>query len=185
MSESDIDRSTLEHQNRDVVYERDIEQVMDDQDSDHALDENERPGLLDGSPFIPPVAYAGPNAGVGNLGGAGTGTGPVGIPLPIVPVLEDGRVDSGVLANPFTPVDPDNDKPFEADIVSPNDLAARVESDMASDGRFANADIGVTSEDGVITLTGAVPSPELAADAEEAVSRIAGVQGVVNKLRST
>lgn len=183
MAETDIDRSTLEHQNRDVVYERDVEKVIEDQNASETLDENERPGLLDGAPFIPPVAYAGPNAGVGNLGGAGTGTGPVGIPLPVVPVVEDGRVDTGVLANPFTPADPDNERAFEADVVSPYDLAARVESEMAADGRFAAANIGVTSDDGVITLTGTAPTPELAADASNVVSRIPGVQGVVNQIQ--
>lgn len=185
MAETDIDRSTLEHQSRDVNTERDVEKVIEDQDAGRALDENERPGLLDGAPFIPPVAYAGPNAGVGNLGGAGTGTGPVGIPLPVVPVIEDGRVDTGVLANPFTPADPDNEKPFEADIVSPYDLAARVESDIATDGRFATADLSITSDDGVITLSGTAPSPEIAADASDIVARIPGVRGVVNNIRAT
>ena len=185
MAETEIDRSTLENQSRDVEYERDVEKVIEDQDASHTLDENERPGLLDGAPFVPPVAYSGPNAGVGNLGGAGTGTGPVGIPLPVVPVIDDGGVDTGVLVNPFTPADPDNEKPFEADIVSPTDLAARVEAELAADGRLAAANLSVTSRDGVITLAGTAPSAQLAADAADTVSRLPGVNGVVNNIRST
>jgi hypothetical protein len=184
MADNEMDRSTIANQSRDVNTEEDLEKVFKDQDAAHTLDVNERPGLLDGAPFVPPVAYSGPNAGVGNLGGAGTGSGPVGFPLPIVPVVEDVRVDSGVLANPFTPADPDNDRPFEADTVSPLDLAARVESEMASDGRLAAADISVTSDDGVITLVGTAPSPELAADASDVAARVPGVRGVVNNVRA-
>jgi hypothetical protein len=185
MADKQIDRSTLEHQNREIDTERDIQKAFEDQDAEHALDINERPGLLDGAPFIPPVAYSGPMAGVGSMGGGGTGTGPVGLPLPVVPVVEGDHVDTGVLVNPFTPADPDNDRAFQADIPSSGDLAARVESEMASDGRLASSTISVTSDDGVITLTGTAPSPEAAANAADVASRIPGVQGVVNSVRST
>lgn len=185
--ETGVDHSTLNDQNRDVVYDRDVDKVIEDQEASETLDANERPGLLEGQPFIPPVAAMGPGIGgaAGGMGGA-SGTVAGGLPLPVVPVIDrdsPDNVDTGVLVNPFTPADPDNERPFEADIPSPVDLAARVETELASDGRLSMPGLSVVNEDGVIHLDGVVPSSEVARDVEQTVARMPGVRGVVNHLR--
>jgi hypothetical protein len=129
----------------------------------------------------------GPNVGGPNVGMAGTGAGFMpGIPPAVVPVVDESgdHIDTGVLVNPFTPADPDNERPFEADMPSPVDLAARVEAELAADGRFPATGISVVNDEGVIRLEGSVPSDEVAADVAAMVARIPGVRGVENLLRA-
>lgn len=173
-----------DNENSEVTTERDVERVIEDEDSETVADLNARPGLLNGAPFIPPVSFSGPSVGGTSLGMGDMGVGTGGLPIPVVPVLEPGEneVETGVLVNPFTPADPDNDKPFRADIGSPADLSSRVEVELASDGRFSQQEITILNNEGVIRLEGAVSSRQIAEDIASTVERVPGVRGVENHL---
>jgi len=186
--ESGEDEYRWGDQNRDVVTEGDVEKIMEDKDDDVALDVNDRPGLLSGEPFIPPVALTGPNVSGTSMGMGDTGAGAMGgLPPAVVPVVNresESGVDTGVLVNPFTPADPDNERPFDADAGSPAGLASRVEAELAADGRIPAAGLSIVNDDGVIVLDGTAPSEEVARDIESTVLRIPGVLGVRNNLKA-
>ncbi|HEY3268844.1 MAG TPA: BON domain-containing protein [Armatimonadota bacterium] len=142
-------------------------------------------GWMEGA-MVPPVAFVGPSAGIPNMGlssSVGAGSGIAAFATPVIPVVGDHRVGGQIVANPFSPAEPRNDSPFNADIPDAADLPSRVESELAEDGRMAGASIAVTvGDDGVVTLTGVVPSRGTAADAADVAAHVPGVRGVTNLL---
>jgi osmotically-inducible protein OsmY len=65
---------------------------------------------------------------------------------------------------------------------SDSDLKRDVEDELRWDPRVDATDIAVAVKDGVVTLTGFVPSYMDKVEAEEATKRLAGVTGLVNAI---
>lgn len=63
-----------------------------------------------------------------------------------------------------------------------DDIAARVEGVLAQDGRIRMADVVVTVEQGVVELSGGVPTERERREAEEVSARVPGVRSVQNRL---
>lgn len=156
------------------------EEIRENPDEDTVLDANKEPGLLEG-PFIPPVAMTGPSAGLPG-GAPATGTGLAPFPVPAVPVLGEEGIESGNLANPFTPADPNNEAPFTASTAVLAGIPAAVEREISADGRFRSARINVSVEDGNVVLRGTVPSENLREDLEASIRRIPGAPDVINEI---
>ena len=61
-------------------------------------------------------------------------------------------------------------------------LVTRVEARLAADPEVSAFDIGVSAENGIVTLTGKVDDREAAAEAVELAGDTAGARGVINRL---
>jgi hyperosmotically inducible periplasmic protein len=59
---------------------------------------------------------------------------------------------------------------------------AQVKKRLATDKRFENSKISVTTTNGIVTLTGRAPTHEIASAAEDVASSVSGVKGVDNQI---